>query len=97
MTGTSKICLGIGRPLVHVHTPELASVVIGFQYALNLHHRQPYDTIGRLGNPYVSTPNIDNLVDEGVAFTHAFCQDSACTPSREFYNRDVAKPGGCQW
>ena len=44
--------------------------------------QQRYDTIGALGNPYVSTPNIDSLVDEGVAFTHAYCQSPICTPSR---------------
>lgn len=44
--------------------------------------QQRYDTIGALGNPYVSTPNIDSLVSEGVAFTHAYCQSPICTPSR---------------
>ena len=44
--------------------------------------QQRYDTIGALGNPYVSTPNIDSLVAEGVAFTHAYCQSPICTPSR---------------
>ncbi len=44
--------------------------------------QQRYDTIGALGNPYVSTPNIDRLVEEGVAFTHAYCQSPICTPSR---------------
>jgi arylsulfatase len=44
--------------------------------------QQRYDTIGALGNPYVSTPNIDRLVAEGVAFTHAYCQSPICTPSR---------------
>ncbi len=44
--------------------------------------QQRYDTIGALGNEYVSTPNIDRLVGEGVAFTHAYCQTPICTPSR---------------
>ncbi|MBN98065.1 MAG: sulfatase [Gemmatimonadetes bacterium] len=44
--------------------------------------QQRYDTIGALGNPHVSTPNIDHLVDTGVSFTHAFCQSPICTPSR---------------
>lgn len=44
--------------------------------------QQRYDTIAALGNPYVSTPNINRLVDEGVAFTHAYCQSPICTPSR---------------
>lgn len=44
--------------------------------------QQRYDTIGALGNPYVSTPNIDKLVAGGTAFTHAYCQSPICTPSR---------------
>jgi len=44
--------------------------------------QQRYDTIGALGNPYVDTPNIDRLVAEGTAFTHAYCQCPICTPSR---------------
>ena len=44
--------------------------------------QQRYDTIGALGNLYVSTPNIDSLVADGVAFTHAYCQSPICTPSR---------------
>ena len=44
--------------------------------------QQRYDTIGALGNSYVSTPNIDNLVRQGVAFERAYCQSPICTPSR---------------
>ena len=44
--------------------------------------QQRFDTIGALGNQYVSTPTIDRLVAEGVAFTHAYCQSPICTPSR---------------
>lgn len=44
--------------------------------------QQRYDTIGALGNRHVSTPNIDRLVEEGVACTHAYCQSPICTPSR---------------
>ena len=44
--------------------------------------QQRYDTVGALGNPHVSTPNIDRLVAEGVAFTRAYCQSPICTPSR---------------
>lgn len=44
--------------------------------------QQRYDTIGSLGNPHVSTPNLDRLVAEGTAFTHAYCQSPICTPSR---------------
>ncbi|MCY4072407.1 MAG: sulfatase-like hydrolase/transferase [Chloroflexi bacterium] len=44
--------------------------------------QQRYDTIAALGNPFVSTPNIDNLARQGVAFERAYCQSPICTPSR---------------
>jgi arylsulfatase len=44
---------------------------------------QRYDTIHALGNnSYIRTPNLDWLVAQGTAFTHAFCQNPVCTPSR---------------
>lgn len=44
--------------------------------------QQRWDTIRSLGNPHIRTPNIDRLVQRGVAFTHAYCQSPICTPSR---------------
>lgn len=44
--------------------------------------QQRFDTIGALGNLNVHTPNLDRLVERGVAFTHAYCQAPICTPSR---------------
>ncbi len=41
-----------------------------------------YDAIGGLGNRHVRTPNMDALVEEGVSFTHAYCQNPLCSPSR---------------
>ena len=32
--------------------------------------QQRFDTIGALGNPHVRTPVVDQLVRDGVAFTH---------------------------
>lgn len=65
------------------------------QQELNLNRRpnilwyctdqQRFDTIGALGNPYVRTPVVDQLVREGVAFTHAYCQSPICTPSRSSF------------
>ncbi|MCP4098107.1 MAG: sulfatase-like hydrolase/transferase, partial [Planctomycetaceae bacterium] len=41
------------------------------------------DWVGYLGgHPQGYTPNIDNLADEGVAFTHAYCPAPVCGPSR---------------
>ncbi|MHC4699773.1 MAG: sulfatase family protein [Planctomycetota bacterium] len=44
--------------------------------------QQRYDTINALGNPHIRTPNLDRLVAQGAAFTHAHCQSPICTPSR---------------
>ncbi|NOR66079.1 MAG: sulfatase-like hydrolase/transferase, partial [Woeseiaceae bacterium] len=44
--------------------------------------QQRYDTIHALGNPHIRTPNLDRLIVQGVAFTHAHCQSPICTPSR---------------
>ena len=44
--------------------------------------QQRYDTIAALGYAHVSTPNLDQLVREGVAFERAYCQAPICTPSR---------------
>ncbi len=47
--------------------------------------QQRFDTIKALGNPHVDTPNIDKLVESGVAFTHTYCQSPICTPSRSSF------------
>ncbi|MCD6518904.1 MAG: sulfatase-like hydrolase/transferase [Anaerolineae bacterium] len=44
--------------------------------------QQRFDTIRALGNPYIRTPNLDRLVQQGVAFTRAYAQSPICTPSR---------------
>lgn len=47
---------------------------------------QRFDTIAALGNKEVRTPNLDGLVKDGFAFTHAFImggtQPAVCVPSR---------------
>lgn len=47
--------------------------------------QQRFDTIGALGNQNVVTPTIDSIVENGVAFTHAYCQSPICTPSRSSF------------
>ncbi len=44
--------------------------------------QQRFDTVAALGNPAVRTPNLDRLVAQGTAFSHAYCQNPICTPSR---------------
>ncbi len=41
-----------------------------------------WDACGYTGNPYVKTPNIDQLAREGVNFRKMFCTTSLCSPSR---------------
>ncbi|MDR3314397.1 MAG: sulfatase-like hydrolase/transferase [Oscillospiraceae bacterium] len=40
------------------------------------------DALHHLGNPASYTPNLDALSREGVSFSHAFCQNPVCVPSR---------------
>src|SRR5438552_1821380 len=40
------------------------------------------DTIHALGNATIDTPNLDGLVQRGVAFTRAIAANPHCTPSR---------------
>ncbi len=47
--------------------------------------QQRYDTIHALGNEHIRTPNLDRLCAEGTAFTHAYCQNPICTPSRSSF------------
>ncbi len=51
---------------------------------------QRFDTIGALGNAEIITPNMDTLVNEGTAFTHAHIPGgtigAVCMPSRAMLN-----------
>ncbi len=40
------------------------------------------ETLGCYGNPVIKTPNIDQLANDGVRFTNAFCTTSSCAASR---------------
>jgi arylsulfatase len=44
--------------------------------------QQRFDTIQGLNNEHIHTPNLQNLMDSSVTFTHAFCQNPVCSPSR---------------
>ncbi|MEZ6129113.1 MAG: sulfatase-like hydrolase/transferase [Planctomycetaceae bacterium] len=47
--------------------------------------QQRFDTVAALGNRFVQTPVVDQLVADGVAFTTAYCQSPICTPSRSSF------------
>ena len=41
-----------------------------------------YDAMGFLGHPFLETPNLDRLANEGVYFENAVVTTSLCSPSR---------------
>lgn len=43
---------------------------------------QRWDCLSCAGHPYLKTPNMDRIANEGVRFANAFCTDSLCSPSR---------------
>ena len=44
--------------------------------------QQRFDTLGCYGNPFVRTPNLDHLAENGVLFDSCYSQSPVCTPSR---------------
>lgn len=38
--------------------------------------------LGCYGNEMIKTPNLDGIANEGMLFTHAYCQQAVCSPSR---------------
>jgi len=50
-------------------------VIIGDDHATSV--------LGAYGNKVIRTPNLDQLAEEGVLFTHAYANSPVCTPSRQ--------------
>lgn len=44
--------------------------------------QQRFDTLGCYGNPYVRTPHLDGLAQNGVRFDNCYSQSPVCSPSR---------------
>jgi N-acetylglucosamine-6-sulfatase len=51
-----------------------------FVFILTDDHR--WDHLSAMGHPFLETPNMDRLADEGVLFENAFVTTSLCSPSR---------------
>jgi arylsulfatase A-like enzyme len=43
---------------------------------------QRWDCLGVAGHPFLKTPNLDRIANEGVRFANAFATHSLCSPSR---------------
>lgn len=41
-----------------------------------------WDCMGVAGHPFLKTPHIDRIANEGIRFSNAFCTSSLCSPSR---------------
>ena len=41
-----------------------------------------WDALSSMGHPFLQTPNLDRLADEGILFESAFVTTSLCSPSR---------------
>ncbi|HCO67389.1 MAG TPA: arylsulfatase [Dysgonomonas sp.] len=44
--------------------------------------QQRFDCVGAMGNPYISTPNIDALAGDGALFMNAYSSTPSSTPAR---------------
>ncbi|BFM14058.1 sulfatase [Maricurvus nonylphenolicus] len=44
-----------------------------------------WDYLSAMGHPFIETPNIDRIAEEGVLFENAFVTSSLCSPSRASY------------
>ena len=54
-------------------------------------------TIHRLGNPYIATPTLDRLAEQGV-YLRPYTTVPVCTPSRaEILSGRNAFRNGCRW
>ncbi len=40
------------------------------------------DSMAHMGNPASITPNLDSVLEDGVSFENAYCQNPVCVPSR---------------
>jgi arylsulfatase A-like enzyme len=49
-------------------------------FVLTDDHR--WDCMGAMGHPFLQTPNMDRIANEGVLFENAFVTTSLCSPSR---------------
>jgi N-acetylglucosamine-6-sulfatase len=62
-----------GNQLADADAPNVVLILVD-------DHR--YDAAGFMGHPYLETPNLDTMAEEGVHFANAFVTTALCSPSR---------------
>ncbi len=70
--------LGGDRALAQVETPALQERP---NVLFILTDDQRYDALSCMGHPYLKTPHIDGLDNEGLLFKNHFCTTRLCSPS----------------
>ncbi len=66
--------------LPRAHAQEAAVTRPNLVVILSDDHR--WDYLGSTGHPFIQTPTMDRLSEQGVAFDNAFVTTSLCSPSR---------------
>ncbi len=64
---------GLGRAFAAQKKPNII-------FILTDDHR--YDAMSCMGHPFIKTPNLDRIANEGVLFSNSFVTTSLCSPSR---------------
>lgn len=75
------ICAALSSPVLAEQQPT-TSVEVQPNIVFIIADDYRYDFLSSAGHPFVKTPNIDRLVNEGVMFKDAFVSASLSSPSR---------------
>jgi arylsulfatase A-like enzyme len=78
LIGGSAAMAGLGLPsgLQGQPRPKRPNII----FILTDDHR--WDCLGAMGHPFLKTPNMDRIANEGLLFENAFVTTSLCSPSR---------------
>ena len=84
----------LSRP-VHVPAAVPAEKPPNIVFILSDDHR--WDFLSCMGHPFVETPGLDRLAEQGILFSNAFVTTSLCSPSRaSFLTGQYARTHGVQ-
>jgi len=89
MAGLSS--MGLSGDLFATEASKKPNII----FVLTDDHR--WDCLGVMGHPFLKTPNMDRIANEGVLFENAFVTTSLCSPSRaSFLTGQYASVHGVQ-
>ncbi|GAA4880516.1 sulfatase [Ferrimonas pelagia] len=77
LTVGAALCASLMAPAVHAQpTTE------GLNFIVIYTDDQGYNDLGSYGSPYIRTPHLDKMADEGIRFTDFYVMSGKCSPSR---------------